>query len=119
VALVEVDVIGAQPREREVDLLEDLLPGEAAVAVHGEEELRCEHIRVAWPVREHVTEEFLRPAPGVDVGGVDEVDPHLERFRYARRGLFVADAAAVGQPRAEADLGDFEVAGPEAAVAHR
>ena len=48
VALVEVDVVGAQPRERGVDLLEDLRAREPAVAVgHLAVHLRREHVRVA------------------------------------------------------------------------
>src|SRR5439155_19298978 len=54
VALVQVDVVGAQTLERGLDLLEDLLAREAAVAVwHREEELRGEHERVARPAGEH------------------------------------------------------------------
>src|SRR5439155_15704482 len=49
---------------------------------------------------------------------VDEVDPDLEGLRDAGFGLSVRDAAAVGQPGAEADLGDVEIAGAESAVAH-
>ena len=45
--------------------------------------------------------------------------PTLERLRDACLGLGVRDAAAEGQPGAEADLGDLEVAGAEAAVTHR
>src|SRR4051812_37254547 len=79
VALVEVDVVGAQPCERRVDLLEDLLAREAAVARrHGEVELRREHVRVARAAREHLAEELLRLAAAVDVRRVDEVDALVE-----------------------------------------
>src|SRR5207253_9056851 len=118
VALVEVDVVGAQARERGVQLLEDLLAREAPVAVHLEEELGAEDVRLARAIREQPAEDRLGAAARVDVRRVDEVDPHLERLRDAGLGLLARDAAAVGQPRAEADLRDFEVAGAEAAVTH-
>ena len=48
VALVEVDVVGLQPLQRAVDLLEDLLAREPAVArPHREVDLRRQHVRVA------------------------------------------------------------------------
>ena len=63
VALVEVDVVRAQPRERDVDLLEDLLAREALVGVgHRAEELRREDVRVARSAVEHLAEELLRAA---------------------------------------------------------
>ena len=63
VALVEVDVVGAQPRERRVDLLQHLLAREAAVGVrHRAEELRREDVGVARAVGERLAEELLRLA---------------------------------------------------------
>ena len=119
VALVEVDVVGAQPRERAVDLLEDLRAREPAVAVgHLAEHLRREHVRVARPRLEHLAEELLRPAARVDVRGVDEVDAGVERRGDARLGLVAFDGAAVGQPGAEADLRDVELAVAESPVLH-
>ena len=104
-ALVEVDVIRAQAVERGVDLLQHLLAGEALVlVVHREVELCREHVGVARPRFEHVAEERLRRPERVDVGGVDEVDAGVERGVDAGPRLVVRDAAAVGQPRAEADL---------------
>ena len=48
VALVEVDVVGLQAFQRSVDLLEDLLARQAAVArAHREVDLRREHVAVA------------------------------------------------------------------------
>ena len=69
-------------------------------------------------VGQNVAEELLRLAGGVDVRSVDEIDPELERLRDARFGPVVGDAAAVGEPGAEADLGDLEIAGAELSEAH-
>jgi len=119
VALVEVDVVGAQPCERGVDLLEDLLAREAALAVQREEELRRQHIGAPGPSRKDFAQELLGATGSVDVRSVDEVDPDLERFGDAGRRLLSSDAAAVGQPGAEADLRNLEVARAQAAVPHR
>ncbi len=98
-ALVQVDVVGAQACERRVHLLDDLRAREPAAAVrHREEDLRREHVRVALPPGEHLAEELFGSAAGVDVRGVDEVDADLERLRDAGLGLVAPDAAAVGQP---------------------
>jgi hypothetical protein len=118
VTLIEVDVVGVQPRERRVQLLEDLVAGETLSVVRREEQLRREDVRVARAVGEHFAQKLFRAAARVDVGGVDEVDPDLERLRDASFGLIAWDAATVGQPRAEADLRDLELARAEPAVAH-
>ena len=86
---------------------------------HREVELRREHVRVARPRREHLAEELLRGAVRVDVRRVDEVDAGVERRVDARDRLLARNAAAEGQPRAEADLRDVQVARPELPVPHR
>src|SRR3954466_15501900 len=88
------------------------------VAVHREVELRREDVRVAWASREDVSEKFLGAAASVDVRGVDEVDPDVERLVDARLCLFIGDAAAVGQPGPEADLRDAQVTRADATVEH-
>jgi hypothetical protein len=122
VALVEVYVVGAQAPERGVDLLADLLSGEALVlagVIHREVELRREEVRVARAAAQHVTEKRLGCAAPVDVGGVEEVDPHLEGLVDAGAGGVGSNADAVRQPGAEGDLGDTEIARAELSVAHR
>ena len=98
-----------------------LLPREALVArvVHREVDLRREHVRVARPAGEHLAEELLRRAARVDVRGVDEVDAGVERRVDAGARLLVGDAAAVGEPRAEAISETCEVAVAELPVSHR
>src|SRR6185437_16849725 len=99
------DVIRAESPERGVELREDLLAGEAAATVgHRPEELRGEDVRVAGAAGDHLAEELLRLAARVDVRGVDEVDPELERLGHARLGPLALDPAAVRQPGAERDL---------------
>src|SRR6185437_10350329 len=92
---------------------------EAAVGVgHREVDLRGEHVGGTLAPGQHLAEELLGGAAAIDVRGVDEVDPLIERGRDRGLRLLAADAAGVGQPRPQADLGDLQVARPEAAVAH-
>ena len=89
-----------------------------AAVGHRPVELGREDVRVAWAVGEHLAEELLRPAALVLVRGVDEIDPELKCFGDARLGPLAADAAAVGEPGAEADLRHLQVAGAELSIAH-
>ena len=110
-ALVEVDVVGLQTLERGVDLLVDLRSREPGVGVaHREEDLGGEHVGGALAPGERLAQQRLGRAPSIDVGGVDEVDAGLEGGIDAGLGLSGLDATRVGEPRAEADLGDLEVA---------
>ena len=64
VALIEVDVVGVQPLQRRVDLLEDLRAREPSVArAHREEHLRREHVGVARIVAEDLAPDAARPRP--------------------------------------------------------
>jgi hypothetical protein len=51
----------------------------------------------------------LGRAPAVDVGGVEEVDAGLEGRLGASARLLGLDAAGVGEPRPERDLGDLQI----------
>ena len=88
------------------------------MARHREVELRREHVRIARASGERLAEEALGAAALVDVGGVEQRDPELEGPVDDEARPVGRDAAAQGQPRAERDLGDDEVAGAQAAIAH-
>ena len=108
-----------QSLQRRVDLLQDLGPRKTPILVtHREVELRREHVRVARAASQHIAEELFGGATPVDVRRIDEVEPEGEGAIDARRGAVVADPAAEREPGAEADLGDDQVAGAEAAVLH-
>ena len=68
--------------------------------------------------REHLSEQRLGGAPPVDVGRVEEVDARLEGRLDACPRLLPLDAAGVGEPRAEADLRDLDLAPAEFAEVH-
>jgi hypothetical protein len=82
VHLVKVDVVGVQAAQRVLDLADDPAPGAAPLvrvaAVHGHEEFRGQHDAVP-PPGQGPANDPLGLAPGVDVGGVDEVDARVER----------------------------------------
>src|SRR5437868_828406 len=96
----------------------NLLARQTAAVRHLAEQLRREDVRVARPLRQHLPEELLRLAARVHVRGVDEVDADVERRVDACLGLCAFDGAAVGQPRAEADLRDLDPAVAELAIPH-
>jgi hypothetical protein len=113
VALVEVDVIGAEACERLIDLLQHLPAREPVVlaaVVHREVPLRREHVRVARAGLQHLAEERLCLAERVHIRGVDEVDARGEGGIDAGSRLVVADAPTVREPGAEADFGHLELA---------
>jgi len=83
VDLVEVDVVGAQPRQAGIDLLQDRCagePGTVGAGPHPAVDLGGQHDVLAGGVLpQRPAGELLARALGVDVGGVEEVDPGVER----------------------------------------
>src|SRR3546814_3747911 len=79
-ALIEIDIVGAEARQAGIDLLCHLRGGQPLIGVgHREEEFRREHIGVAGLPLQRVAEEALRGAATIDVRGVDEIDPGIKR----------------------------------------
>ena len=96
VRLVEVDVVGLQPRQRGVDLLGDLRRGEApvvGVVGHLAPHLGREDVGVTRAAREDLAPRRLGCAAAVDVGGVEEVDSGLEGRIGTGASLLERDAA--------------------------
>ena len=93
VHLVDVDHVGAQPPQRAFDGPADVVARAARVVgalVHLLAELRREHDPVAAPFERAADEVLAHPLP-VDVGGVEERDPVLERRVDHRNGRVVVD----------------------------
>ena len=107
VHLVEVDPVGTQAPQRVLDLGDDPAARTAAVVrvlVHRHTELRGQHDIVATAL-ERLADDLLRLAGGVDVGGVDEVDPGVQRaVDDADRVVVVGVAPGAEHHRAEAQL---------------
>ena len=80
-ALVEIDVVGAQARQRGVDLRAHLGCREAARVTVGHRpvQLRGQDVRVARIVRKDLAPGLLGGTATVGVRGVEEVDAGVER----------------------------------------
>ena len=108
VDLVEVDPVGVQPPQRVLDAADDPAPGSAPLAgvvAHREADLRRQDDVVALAAGECLADDLLGLAGGVDVGGVDEVDPGVERgVDDPDRFVVVGLAPGAEHHRAEAQL---------------
>ena len=104
VALVDVDVVGAQAPEARVARLHHVLAREPAVVgplARRPEHLRREHDVLPRDALERAPEQLLRLAERVDVGGVERLDARVERGAHARARAVLVDARPEGQPRPE------------------
>src|SRR4051812_30410550 len=120
-ALIEVDVVGAQAPQRRLAGLDDVLARQPAVvrALAGREvHLGGQDVRAAVVAAQRPADDPLGVAAAVHVGGVEEVDAELVGAVDARLSRGVLDVPAVGQPRPQRDLGDLHAGGAEAAVVH-
>jgi hypothetical protein len=107
VDLIEVDPVGVQPPQGVLDRPHDPAPGAAAavgVVAHRVEELRGEDDVVA-PALERLADDLLGLAGAIDVRGVDEVDPGVERgVDDPDRLLVIRVAPGAEHHRAETQL---------------
>jgi hypothetical protein len=123
VDLVEVDPIRAQPPQRVLDLA-DYPPARTAPLVrvvigHRAVKLGGKDDRVAPAVGQRLAHDLLRLPARVDVGGVDEVDPRVERrVNDAHRLVVIGIAPGAEHHRTEAELGDRHAGATERAVLH-
>ena len=105
VDLVEVDVVGAQAAQAVLDLADDPAARVAAhvrVVAHRRVDLGGQHHVVA-PAGQRLADDLLGLAGRVDVGGVDEVDPRVERAVDDPDRVVVVGVAPVAEHhRAEA-----------------
>ena len=120
VDLVQVDEVGAQPAQAVVDLGQDRLAGQPDAVrplAHRTVHLRRDDdlVAVHAEILQRPAEELLAGPPGVDVGGVEEVDAGVERLleERARRLLVERPGVAATRPLAvahapQADAGDVE-----------
>jgi hypothetical protein len=129
VDLVEVDVVGAQPPQRMVDLGHDRLAGQplpVRAGTHRVAQLgRDDDVVAVGEVLERAAEDLLAGPVRVHVRGVEEVDARLERVLDQGPGLLLAEGpdgvAAVGLAvahRADRDGGDVQAGGAELHVTH-
>src|SRR5258708_37223204 len=120
-ALVEVDVVGAQPPEAALDGFGDVLarePPVVGVVAHRPEAFGRQHVVRALDPLECLTQFGLAGADMVDVGGVEEDHAQLEGALDTGGAGGAVDPGAVGQPGAEGEAADLQPAGAEGAGFH-
>jgi hypothetical protein len=122
VDLVQVDPVGAQPPQRLLDLAHDpTARGAAAVGIlaHRSPHLGREHDVIAPAARQCLADDDLGLALRVDVGGVDEVDPRVQRAMNDPDAFVVVLVAPVAEHhRAEAQLADRDAGASQKAMLH-
>src|ERR1019366_9379675 len=120
VDLVEVDVVGLQAAQRVLDRGHDPAPRGAlliGIVAHWATELGRENDAVTTPF-ERLAHNLFRVAVGV--GGVDEVDPRVQRFvDDADRVVVVGVADGRGEHQGAERVGaDLDAGQAEGAVVH-
>ena len=131
VDLVEVDVVELQPLQAGLDPVQDVAArGAARVrsrAGLAEDLGRDDHVLARHlEILQRLAGDLLRHAPGVDIGGVDEVDAGVNRLAHEALcvGLLQAtdlarDAVGAAEGHgAQAKLGDEQAGTAEGMVAH-
>ena len=120
VRLVEVDVVGAEARQRAVDRLEDVLAAQSgvvrALGTCGEVDLREDLESFAALPFERLAEHDLRRRVGIRVCRVERGDAGVERRVHRLDGGVVFDLRSVRDPVAIGDLRDLETAVAEIAI---
>ena len=121
VDLVQVDPVGAQPPQRVLHLADDPAPRAALlvrVGAHRAVELGGQDDVVA-ATGERLADDLLRLALAVHVGGVDEVDPGVERgVDDADRLLVIRVAPRSEHHGAEAHLADRDAGASQQTLFH-
>jgi hypothetical protein len=121
--LVEVDPVGPQPTQRPLDRFGEPPPrrsdepgvriAERDAGLHGE------HRAVAPSAGQRLAQDLLRLAAGVAVGGVDEVDPGVQRcVDDLDRFVVIGVAERAEHHRAQAHLADRDAGAPQGPVFH-
>src|SRR5215217_4819515 len=122
VDLVQVDPVRAQPAQAVLHFTDDPAARVAElvrVVAHLAVDLGGQDDVVALPVRERLAHDLLRLAARVHVGGVDEVDPGVERaVDDADRRVVVGLAPGAEHHRAEAERADAYTGPAEASILH-
>ena len=120
--LVEIDPVGLEPAQRTLDTFDDPPPrGSSVVGIRVERraELDGEHHTVAPPAGQRLADDLLRLAAGVAVGGVDEVDPRVQRpVDDPHRVVVIGVAEGPKHHRAQAHLADRDSGATEGSIVH-
>jgi hypothetical protein len=116
----DVDVVGPQPAQREVELVHQRAPravDDPVARRPADAGLRDDDDLVPVGPLEEVAEQLLGEAPGVAVGGVHERAARLGEGDQLVTGLVLVGVAPPGE-RAEAQTGDLEAGATQVALLH-
>ena len=115
----EVDVVGAQPPERGVELVHQGAPRDvdpAFVAHAVDPRLGADdEVLARYDLVEHLADARLGVAAAVPVGGVDQLAPGIEEGADVVAGLVAVDRVAP-RHRPEGERGDPEARGADTPV---
>ena len=128
--LVKINPVGLQPAQAVLDFTDDpaarvstlvrvaaLLPG---AHVHRSVELRGHNDVVPPTTRQRFADDLLRLAEGVHVGGVNEVDPSIQRsVNDLDRNIMIWLAPRAEHHCAEAERAHLHASTSQAPVVHR
>ena len=128
VGLVQVEIVDAQAFEAGIDRTEDVLarkPALVGLSPHRHVDLAGDHHLVAaGEIAQGAPQDFFAGAGGVEVGGIEEVDPQFEGAAdewaagfFIQRPLPALGGAPVAHAP-QADARDFEAGVAKAGVLH-
>src|ERR1700722_8364903 len=107
----------AEPRQRGIELLEDLLARKAPVcAAHRKVELGRQYVAVSIDARKCFAQHPLGRSVAIDIGSIDQGNAAFERAMHTRDGVGLLRAVRKGEPGPESNLGDGELAVTQPAV---
>jgi hypothetical protein len=122
VDLVQVDPVRVQPLERALDLADDpaaRVPELVRIVAHRPVHLGGQDHVLAPAAGQRLAHYLLRLAPRVHVGGVDEVDPRVERAVDDPDALVVVGVAPRAEHhRAQAERTDLDSGTSQRSVVH-
>ena len=120
VAEHDVEMVGAEPVQADIDALGDALGGEVEVLEVVAAELRAERVGVARHATQRDAEQHFTHPASVEGRGVDEVQPALERHADALDGFIQGDVAELLPERrgAEAEDGQMKSGAAKGACLH-
>ncbi len=115
VALIQIDMIGLQPPQARGALLHDVLPRQPRLVgqvPHRKVDLGRQDKRVPALSLQKFAPDRLRLPLRVHVGGVQEVDSHVEGRLQDPLGLLLGECVPHREPATKADFADLKAGIP-------
>src|SRR5258708_8720335 len=119
-ALIKIEVVHSQAKQRGIELLENLGARESLVrAAHGEVQLGGQYVTLARDARQGFAQNPFGRSPAIAIRGVDEGNCTIERTMDTRDGNVLCRAFRKIEPRAKRDFGYDTFAAAQRAIFHR